>query len=299
MSNFIYNLAQRGAGLAPTIKLQPSVTPRLTPDLDVVQTNRLEPETVPVEEATPEVPTQSEAAPSDTPPETTEFPTTTDLNRLTAPVQSEATSPPAPPEELQLPTNADFVGQTPPNVATRPRPEGEVKRSTSPMFLVKPKGQIPVGDVPEPRRPIDSKPDLPSEPLPARARVRPREQYNSSFETLETEDVETQASVHTRPAPLPHEVSEPKSFAKIEPATSHQTAEREAMVRSPSVQLPEFKESSKANVTSSESRSVQVRIGTIEVRATTPSPPAQAPVQTPKGFDDYGLVRNYINWKED
>jgi len=45
-----------------------------------------------------------------------------------------------------------------------------------------------------------------------------------------------------------------------------------------------------------------VRIGTIEVRATTPptpSPlPTPAPAPTVQGFDDYTLIRNYVNWEQ-
>jgi hypothetical protein len=48
--------------------------------------------------------------------------------------------------------------------------------------------------------------------------------------------------------------------------------------------------------TPSEPPSIQVRIGTIEVRATTPpAPPVPAPAPTSQGFDDYVLVRTYMN----
>jgi hypothetical protein len=41
--------------------------------------------------------------------------------------------------------------------------------------------------------------------------------------------------------------------------------------------------------------SIQVRIGAVEVRATTP-PPAPPPAPVPQGFDDYSAVRSYAGW---
>ena len=48
--------------------------------------------------------------------------------------------------------------------------------------------------------------------------------------------------------------------------------------------------------TPAEPRPIQVRIGTIEVRATTPPAPPKPPVPTPQGFDDYAPLRNYLTW---
>jgi hypothetical protein len=41
---------------------------------------------------------------------------------------------------------------------------------------------------------------------------------------------------------------------------------------------------------------VQIHIGTVEVRATTPPPaPAPRPAPAPQGFDDYVQIRTYVN----
>jgi len=44
--------------------------------------------------------------------------------------------------------------------------------------------------------------------------------------------------------------------------------------------------------------SIQVRIGAVEVRATsaTTPPPAPQPTSAPQGFDDYAAVRSYAGW---
>lgn len=49
----------------------------------------------------------------------------------------------------------------------------------------------------------------------------------------------------------------------------------------------------------SEPRPIQVRIGTIEVRATTPPPPAPPSPSAPQGFDEYVRIRTYVNWEVD
>lgn len=48
-------------------------------------------------------------------------------------------------------------------------------------------------------------------------------------------------------------------------------------------------------VTPSEPRPIQVRIGTIEVRATTPPAPTPPPAPKHQGFDDYLALRTYVN----
>jgi hypothetical protein len=45
-----------------------------------------------------------------------------------------------------------------------------------------------------------------------------------------------------------------------------------------------------------ERESIHVRIGTVEVRATTP-PPASPPAPQHQGFDDYAMIRSYMGWE--
>ena len=53
-------------------------------------------------------------------------------------------------------------------------------------------------------------------------------------------------------------------------------------------------------VTPAEARPIQVRLGTIEVRATKPpTAPAPPPAPAPQGFDDYARIRTYMNWEMD
>jgi hypothetical protein len=42
---------------------------------------------------------------------------------------------------------------------------------------------------------------------------------------------------------------------------------------------------------------IQVRIGSVEVRASIP-PPAPLPAPVQQGFDDYAAVRSYAGWEK-
>jgi hypothetical protein len=53
---------------------------------------------------------------------------------------------------------------------------------------------------------------------------------------------------------------------------------------------------------SSKTQPIHVRIGTIEVRASTPPParlPATPAAPLPSGFEDYALIRSYAGWERD
>lgn len=97
--------------------------------------------------------------------------------------------------------------------------------------------------------------------------------------------------------PPEREAPEPEAVTQVQPAMPPATDISPPLIRPARTQPPMFPEPAETAVTRSESRSIQVRIGTIEVRATTPPPPAPPAAPTPQGFDDYTLIRNYVSWE--
>jgi len=102
----------------------------------------------------------------------------------------------------------------------------------------------------------------------------------------------------TRGKPRVQEVFEQEAVTKVQPVTPHPMATSPPVIKPAPIQsqLPTFPASEKPAGTQAEPRPIQVRIGTIEVRATTPPPPAPPPTPAPQGFGDYVLLRNYVNW---
>jgi hypothetical protein len=97
------------------------------------------------------------------------------------------------------------------------------------------------------------------------------------------------------------EIQNVQAFAQdavlmIQPVTSIATDSTPTVLKPAPIAAPAHLQLAKSALTPAEPRPVQVRIGTIEVRATTPPAPTPRPATTPQGFDDYALVRNYVNW---
>lgn len=119
---------------------------------------------------------------------------------------------------------------------------------------------------------------------------------SARFETqvvLEPEDSYT-PTIRRVPDPPETEV-----VTMIEPATPLMTTQSQPTIRPSPVQPPRFPAWDGRPASAQERPSIHVSIGAIEVRAITPPPlptptPARAP--TTQGFDDYVLVRNYVNW---
>jgi hypothetical protein len=70
------------------------------------------------------------------------------------------------------------------------------------------------------------------------------------------------------------------------------------LIKTASVGLPELPRVPPARVVP-EAPSIQVKIGTVEVKAhMPPSPPTiAAPPHHPPGFEDYARIRSYLNWE--
>jgi hypothetical protein len=158
---------------------------------------------------------------------------------------------------------------------------------------VQPAVQAP-GDVPEPGH-LSGSPTLsPAQPPPAEPLPRPQ----TSRDTFARSETCRVAAIHPAPIPWTREASEPEAVAKVQPATPPVTDMSPPLIRPAPTQPPTFPTPVEPAITQSEPRSIHVHIGTIEVRATTPPPPAPPPAPAPQGFDDYVLVRNYLNWEQ-
>jgi len=84
--------------------------------------------------------------------------------------------------------------------------------------------------------------------------------------------------------------SEPAT--RTQPASSV-AARQASVIRPEPAALPSLLQRPTAQA---EGDSIHVRIGTVEVRATTP-PPAPSPAPAPQGFGDYAAVRSYVGWE--
>lgn len=243
MSNFILNLAQRGAGLAPIMALQPALPSGYSPAIE---------------------------APAEMPMQHT-------LELLEAPMTG--------------------LGE---HVLAQPKVETAPGARRVPPSMVRPGDTAPQG-APEagiaPRSELDR--------LDSRLAGTPGMTHLPATQSeLETQRPRTAIIRSQTPSSAP--VSNPNpllpvpeaptpALARVEPAA--QVARQDLpMIRPAPIHSSTFTASDKSTDTSTESRAIQVRIGTIEVRATTPPAPAPPRAPTPQGFDDYAPVRTYLTW---
>ena len=154
------------------------------------------------------------------------------------------------------------------------------------------------GDVPEPSVfvPLASGGVSPADPVLGKQTVQPSLQ--ASLPYLEKGSEERLRSGDSLPGIQVRAVLEPQVAVQVGPAPPPEVTHGMPLIRPASVQPPGPVGTEKAAVGSSEPRSIQVRIGTIEVRtALQAAPPAPSPAAAPQGFDDYAAVRNYANWE--
>lgn len=322
MSDFILNLVQRGAGLGPRVAQQPPLRPDFAPDAGAAQATKAEPETAPVNEATLEMrsatvsrsaspaatppstaPVRVEATPSATPPAETlhrrsQGPAPSSPRRPLTDTMSSLEEVSRPVEAVTLQPEQGVTGHTPeisltPAEPQPPNPQDTPKpvSPTVPAPRIEPTLQVP-GDTPKSSQPSHSP------PLPPPAESAPRPQAPPKpFASLEIGAVAMPPAIRTRPMPEAPEATEPGAVAQVQAAAPHSTTTSSSLIRPGSPQRPMFPTLLEAAVTPSEPRPIQVRIGTIEVRASTPPPPAPPRAPTPHGFDDYVLLRNYVSWE--
>lgn len=298
MSNFLLNLARRGAGLAPVVTLQPPFVPPFAPDLGTAHASESEPEMASVDTATPEVPMSSATALAKMPP--AEPPHRRSQER----VPSSLVQPPTGTVAAQVRVSQPVKPATPQpeeasSAAVEPRtpPPHHTPKPVSlpgPSPRIEPAVQVS-NDTPRSGHPPDSL-RRPLEQMPPAEPAHRLPTPPDAFDRSETGPIAVPAATHTTPMPTAQEAPESEVVAQVQPATPHVADISTPIIRPAPTQPPMFPAPVELAITPSEPRSIQVRIGTIEVRATTPPSPAPLPAPTPRGFGDYALVRNYVNW---
>ena len=118
--------------------------------------------------------------------------------------------------------------------------------------------------------------------------------HSGTFARSQTSSTVMPTAISPTPQLPPPDSPEPV-LAMVEPVAHEMTLIGLSVVRPAPIQSPALPALEKPAAMPSEPRPIQVRIGTIEVRATTPPAPAPPPAPMPQGFDDYVLVRNYVN----
>jgi hypothetical protein len=299
VSDFILNLARRGAGLAPVVALQPPFTPASAPDVGTAHATEPRSERAPRDEDRPELQvrveppsSQAQVSPAAAPPSPVPAPPT-------PPPPQARTSPLPPPAGISdvAPAQEPVPQPTEPAV---PRPEEEsaypttaAEPQSSPLQHTRPPAPL---TAPMPRaEPAVQISGEPFSPAPSRPAAQPQPT------PLPTQPETNLAAMPTAVRPtLAHETrgaSEGETVAHVQPATPPMTPARQAIIKpAPASERPfALPTMMGPTVTPSEPRPIQVRIGTIEVRATTPPAPTPPPAPKPQGFDNYLALRTYAN----
>lgn len=308
MSDFLVNVAQRGAGLAPLVKVQPPFIPTFAPGN--VAARPAEPDAAPgpadVRSPKPLAPVQGE-----TPPLTAQAealsPRSQPAQTMTPPpLVAVPTEPPTPPHSPPLQVDAPPTGT---DRAAEPGQAVETATATvvSPQAAPLPRHPQPPALIVTPAPVTDSAIQTPMVERPGPAPDRPSTSPGLPVEA-ETDPLPRPAAVHPALTQEPYDRAEmdhpqpiirstnqlanqaptqPTIHPAIQPAIA---AERPLALPKPG--MPAMPP---------EPRPIQVRIGTVEVRATTPppSPPSPPPASAPvsRGFDDYVHIRTYVNWE--
>ncbi len=337
MSNFIRNLVQRSVGTMPVVALQPSLPSALA--LDLARLNELNGEQVDAASTEPssEVSVSASApliqrrlssppaapAPS-LPATTTPHPqtpssslSTSDSNRSAQPIQpTEVGIPPglpaagampllqveedSMPRSHQIPVLPAPAEQSPINFAaglgtafTNAVPLSDSTAAVPPVPLV----TSPEATVSQPLIPLSASSQKSSGRLDALSQLNYPVSQQTAIEPFSPSSTDTVAQ---SAASLAAAIS-PVALAKVQPVAP------EAIAPSPSLSKPATPEQSSPFPSSANPvgvpslpQVIEVRIGTIEIQATPLPPPATPPSEPmPQGFDEYLLVRTYVNWERD
>jgi hypothetical protein len=126
-----------------------------------------------------------------------------------------------------------------------------------------------------------------------RIRVASSEEATEQYTPVVRARAARQIAGGTDPAPLQSvQPSSSEPATRTQPASSV-AARQASVIRPEQAALPSLLQRPTAQA---EGDSIHVRIGTMEVRATTP-PPAPSPAPAPQGFGDYAAVRSYVGWE--
>jgi hypothetical protein len=289
MSNLLSNLAQRGAGLEPATVVQPHSTPYFPVGLRIA--HAAQPEYLPVDVTMTEVLTSPDTAAS-----TPQAP----LVGGPGPQYTPPARPASSRSQVGMATTSE----------REPRPDELDKTEQKPGAISDPK-QVsqPASLQPEPRAESISDPER---ILQQASSPKPRSEQSPPLGLtagLEATAEPAEPPAPSRPVPRMQEVRRWEAAANKEhppvsvpePTPSERSSGLQAL---PPARLTDRLSAStpleKSDVGPPVPQPIQVRIGTVEVRATTPPtapPPAPRSPQGPTGFDGYAMIRSYRGWE--
>ena len=177
-----------------------------------------------------------------------------------------------------------------PGEPVKPKP----KPNRDPLAQPLPSASEIPGEVNELDRSVELAPSSSSH-QPVRPTFRPR-LTGDEFVRLDAKSTTISQKVKVTHAPIIRGTVESESVVRPKPIAPRVMALPSLENRQNLAQLPRGSKSNQPADTTSENRSVQVHIGTIEVQAA--SPPHPAPRINPQGFADYERIRTYMNWYE-
>lgn len=288
MSAYLLNLARRGAGLPPLAPLRPAMPPHAAPDMGWEAPER---QPAPAEGAFGQAAMGHAEAPQ-APQAVAPAPITAPQPSSPAPRPLQYALPATRGPELRplhtpSPTaSARSAPSEPEDLQERPSP---VPRPRPPVAAFHPVEQA------EPdayqRAILPDEPDRPS-PEQAQPAIEPATVYRPTPEPL------LQTPVAETPVVEPPVVVRPTPDVYGRPPVPAMPAAPAAQIRPVAESMPALSVLAIPPQPATESRLVQVRIGTIEVRATRPPerPPGCAP--EPQGFAAYTAIRTYRGWED-
>lgn len=309
MSHFLLNLVQRAIGDLPdslpdfpTTHLRPARLPQFSPDRTPLPT--ISDLVTPSDPGTsdPNLEVSPAPSPDSASPESVaaKFPAPDLLAPLSSPTRPDRPDPPPPaptstPSQIQrFPASLPLSPPAPPALrlplpSVTPQsvesPHPNLSRLDPSDSIAPPSPPPPTGQPPVPRSPVEpDRDELSVSPSAQRPTVTPK----SPAAVHASEDFPQPRTNPPQPQPQPPPIALPQ----IAPPTTL----RPAPTLPPA--LPDLSPSTASPVPQ---RVVQVQIGTVEIRA-HPTPPLSSPLPPPtptppmpQGFDDYVLIRNYIN----
>jgi len=308
MSSFLFNLAQRGAGLAPVLVVQPVATPYFAADLRTALITQ--PDDALVGETASEIPPSDATASTQQMPlvdrPDPQHPEQPPSSRFRADITTAHEREPWSRELNRPEPRSDWVLN--PKRISQPATTPVYSRSEEP-----PSGPMAGSEVeaeltesPAPIRVMPLIQEMPrTQEAPtseAEASGQPDASVPDTAPSRRASDSRTRLLTRLIPAePAEGSQTLPGALDKVEivpveiPAIAQPLTTKLFRRRSSTSTL-----SGKPSGTSSVPQPIHVRIGTVEVRANTPPnapPPEPRLAQGPSGFDGYAMIRSYMSWE--
>lgn len=209
-----------------------------------------------------------------------------------SPTTRSAETEPLPSKLVESPTIQDSPPSGPESdttVATRKESSHTTYSTTTPQLRIQSSSHLP-GESSEKER-SSKEISSPTKEVPAEQTL-PRTRVTE----LDREAVSSYAPI---PAPLPPEPTESVAVAGVQQDKPHRPGPTPPLVEPAPILTPSTSFTpGRPSYSSKESQPVKVRIGTIEVKATTLQEPAPPRAPKPQGFKDYVLIRNYLTRRD-